>query len=84
MSQTDDTRTAPVTEQIVDARRREMAVEHLLFGALRFMAGRHPEMLQELEASLSHLWDKSEGSGRDDEAVRAIARRFIKSLQAEA
>ena len=82
MSQTSDTQPA-VTDQVVDARRREMAVEHLLFGALRFMAVQHPEMLEELDASLSHLWDKSEGTARDDEAVRDIARRFIRSLRAE-
>lgn len=81
MSETTD---APVNDQVIDARRREMAVEHLLFGALRFIASRHPEMLEELDASLSHLWDKSEGSARDDEAVRNIARKFIKSLRAEA
>lgn len=81
MSETTD---APVNDQVIDARRREMAVEHLLFGALRFIASRHPEMLEELDASLSHLWDKSEGSARDDEAVRHIARKFIKSLRAEA
>ena len=80
MTQASD--TSPVTDQVADARRREMAVEHLLFGALRFMSSRHPEMLDELDASLSHLWDKSEGAARDDEAVRTIARRFIKSLRA--
>jgi hypothetical protein len=38
--------------KIADARRREMAVEHLLFGTIRFLAHRHPELLDELEASL--------------------------------
>ena len=28
--------------QIADARRREMAIEHLLFGPIRFVAHRHP------------------------------------------
>ncbi|MDP4021745.1 hypothetical protein Q8W71_03830 [Methylobacterium sp. NEAU 140] len=60
-----------------------MAVEHLLFGTIRFVAARHPELLDALDGSLDHLWDKSEGTARDDEAVRAIARRFIKSLRAE-
>lgn len=68
---------------MVDARRREMAVEHLLFGTIRFVAGRHPELLDALDGSLEHLWDTSAGTARDDEAVRAIARRFIKSLRAE-
>ncbi len=72
------------TAEVIAARRREMAVEHILFGALRHLAGRHPGMLDEIEASLPHLWDRSEGTARDDEAVREIARRFIKSLRAEA
>ncbi|RYC32020.1 hypothetical protein D3273_10810 [Lichenibacterium minor] len=60
-----------------------MAVEHLLFGTLRFVAHRHPELIAELEGSLSHLWDKADDDTRDDEAVRTIARRFIKSLRVE-
>lgn len=68
---------------IAAARRRETAIEHLLFGALRFMAHRHPEMLDELDASLDHLWDQGHDGTRDDEAVRSIARRFIRSLRAE-
>lgn len=69
--------------KIVDARRREMAVEHLLFGTIRFVAARHPELLDELDASLSHLWDLADEEPRDDEAVRTIARRFVKGLRAE-
>ncbi len=42
---------------IADGRRREMAVEHILFGTIRFLSHRHPELLDELEGSLSHLWD---------------------------
>ena len=73
----------PEAAKIADARRREMAVEHLLFGTLRFVAHRHPELVAELEGSLTHLWDKADDDTRDDEAVRAIARRFIRSLRAE-
>ncbi|MGU3464652.1 hypothetical protein ACLBXO_07325 [Methylobacterium sp. C33D] len=73
------TRPDPVTE----ARRREMATEHLLFGTMRFLARRHPDLLDELEGSLGHLWDTVEGEARDDEAVRTIARRMIKGLRAE-
>ena len=80
-----DTHQTPSTaDQIVEARRREMAVEHLVFGALRYLAGQHPGLIDELDASLSHLWDRSGAPERDDEAVRAIARRFIASLRAEA
>jgi hypothetical protein len=71
------------TPQLVDARRREMAIEHLLFGTIRFVAQRQPELLDELDGSLDHLWDKAEGGERDDEAVREIARRFVRSLRAE-
>jgi len=77
------TQQAPPLDPVVDARRREMAAEHLLFGAIRFLAQRHPELLDELENSLGHLWDRSEGTARDDEAVREIARKFIRSLRAE-
>lgn len=66
---------------LVDARRREMAVEHILFGTIRFVASRHPEMLDELDSSLDHLWDRAGDGPRDDEAVREIARRFLKSLR---
>lgn len=71
------------TQKIADARRREMAIEHLLFGTIRFVAQRHPELIGELDGSLDHLWDKADDDTRDDEAVRTVARRFIKSLRAE-
>ena len=77
----DPTSTPP--DLIADAQRREMATEHLLFGTIRFLAQRHPELLDELDASLAHLWDRAEGEARDDEAVRKIAGRIIKSLRAE-
>ena len=79
MTQTSDTDA----RKLADARHRELAVEHLLFGTLRFVAGRHPELIAELEGSLSHLWDKADDGTRDDEAVRDVARRFIRSLRAE-
>ena len=70
-------------DAVAEARRREMATEHLLFGTVRFLAQRHPELLDELEGSLAHLWDTVEGEARDDEAVRTIARRILKGLRAE-
>lgn len=75
--------TIPDTQKIADARRREMAIEHLLFGTIRFVAHRHPDLIDELDGSLDHLWDKADDDTRDDEAVRTVARRFIKSLRAE-
>ena len=73
----------PASPQAVEPRRREMAVEHLLFGTIQFLAQRHPELLDELEGSLSHLWDLADDNSRNDEAVRDIAHRFLKSLRAE-
>lgn len=78
-----DSNPTSTSEQIIDARRREMAIEHLLFGTIHFVAQRHPDLLDDLDGSLDHLWDKAHGEAKDDEAVRDIARRFIKSLRAE-
>jgi len=39
------------TGRIAEARRREMAIEHLLFGTIRFVARRHPELLDEPTAA---------------------------------
>ena len=78
-----DTRQAPHGDPLVEAQRREMATEHLLFGTVRFLAQRHPELLDELEGSLDHLWDTVQGEARDDAAVRKIASRIINSLRAE-
>lgn len=75
--------TTSDADKIADARRREMAIEHLLFGTIRFLSQRHPELLDELDGSLGHLWDLADEESRDDEAVREVARRFIKSLRAE-
>lgn len=80
---TDTDATELTDPQIADARRREMAIEHLLFGTIRFVAGRHPELLDELDGSVDHLWDSAEDATRDDEAVRTVARRFLKSLRRE-
>lgn len=72
----------PTELHLTDARRREIAIEHLLFGTISFMARQHPELLDELEGSLGHLWDLADEATRDDEAVRDIARKFLKSLRA--
>ncbi|MEE7475588.1 hypothetical protein MHIMP23_04100 [Methylobacterium hispanicum] len=60
-----------------------MAVEHLLFGTIRHLAGRDPALLDALDGSLDHLWDKADDGSRDDAAVRAVARRFVRSLRRE-
>jgi hypothetical protein len=70
------------THDLVNERRREMAIEHLLFHTIRFLARRSPELLDELDASVQHLWDRG-AQARDDEEVREIARRFLSSLRRE-
>ena len=70
--------------KINDDRRRELAIEHLLFGTIRFVAAKYPGLVEELEQSLSHLGDRAEGPDKDDEAVREIARRFLSSLKRSA
>jgi len=67
-----------------ETRHREIAIEHLLFGTISFLARRHRELLRELESSLAHLWGFADEEGRDDEAVRVIAKRFSNSLRANA
>jgi hypothetical protein len=57
--------------------------EHILFNSLRFIAGRHPELHDELERSLDHLWDHAATEPGTMRALREIARRFLKSLRAE-
>lgn len=69
--------------RIAEERRRELAIEHLLFNTIRYVQRQHPGLLDELERSLKHLGDSAHDETKDDEAVRDIARRFIKSLRAE-
>ncbi len=69
-----------IPTDLADARRRELAIEHLLFGTIRFVAKQHSKLLDELEASIAHLGDRNVES-QDDEAVRDVARRFLASLR---
>ncbi len=73
----------PNPDPIVEARHRELAVEHLLFGTIRHLAERDPALLDALEGSLDHLWDRADDASRDDAAVREVARRFVRSLRRE-
>lgn len=72
---------APDTDQITATRHRELAIEHLLFQTLRELSRDKPDLLDRLEDSLSHLWDNGPRESHDHEAVRAIARTFIRSLR---
>jgi hypothetical protein len=65
----------------VQARRREMAVEHLLFQVIEYVEARHPGLLDTLDASLDHLGDPAHDDSKDDEAVREIARKLINSAR---
>jgi len=72
----------PDLEQaIAEERRRELAVEHLLFQTVGYVERLHPGLLDHLEASLDHLGDSADDDTKDDEAVRQVARRFIESLR---
>lgn len=70
-------------DDAVQTRRREIATEHLLFKTIEYVETRHPGLLDVLEASLEHLGDPADGADKDDEAVRAIARRMIVGARRE-
>lgn len=67
----------------VQARRREIASEHLLFKLIEYVEARHPGLLDFLEGSLDHLGDPAHDDTKDDEAVRTIARKMITGARAE-
>jgi hypothetical protein len=67
----------------VQARRREIASEHLLFKLIEYVEARHPGLLDFLEGSLDHLGDPARDGTKDDAAVRAIAQRMITGARAE-
>jgi hypothetical protein len=64
-------------ETATNARRREIAVEHILFKLIEYVEDRHPGLLDFVEGSLDHLGDPARDGTKDDEAVRAIARRML-------
>ena len=61
----------------IDVRRREIATEHVLFKLVEYVEARHPGLLDFVEGSLDHLGDPAHDGTKDDEAVRAIARKMI-------
>lgn len=67
----------------VQTRQREMAVEHILFHLVRHVEAQHPGLIDAIEGSLDHLGDPAKGDTSDDEAVREIARKLLKSARAE-
>ena len=71
------------TDSAVQARRREIAAEHVLFKTLEYVEARHPGLLDHIEASLDHLGDYARDDTKDDEAVRAIARTMLQGARRE-
>ena len=61
----------------VQARRREIATEHVLFKLIEYVEAKHPGLLDFVEGSLDHLGDPARDDSKDDEAVREIARKMI-------
>ena len=67
----------------IQTRRREIATEHVLFKLIEYVEGKHPGLLDYVEASLDHLGDPAKDETKDDEAVRAIARKMLGSARRE-
>lgn len=67
----------------VHARRREIAVEHVLFKLIEYVEAREPGLLDFIEGSLDHLGDPAHDETKDDEAVRDIARRMVQGARRE-
>ena len=67
----------------VQARRREIAVEHVLFKTIEYVERQHPGLLDYVENSLDRLGDYARDETKDDEAVREIARKLIQGARAE-
>jgi len=65
----------------VQARQREMAVEHILFHVVRHLEAQQPGLIDAIEGSLDHLGDPGKDGTGDDEAVREIARKLLASAR---
>ena len=70
-----------MNKAIATERQREIAVEHLLFQTVGYIERIHPGLLTHLEESIPHLGDPGDDESKDHEAVRDIARLFLKSLR---
>ncbi|KQM62789.1 hypothetical protein ASE75_13745 [Sphingomonas sp. Leaf17] len=64
-------------EIAINARRREIASEHLLFKMMEYTEAKHPGLLDFMEQSLDHVGDPANDETKDDQAVRDIASRMI-------
>ena len=78
-----DDEFAALEEAVIEERRREIAVEHLLFKTIEYVERQHPGLLDFLEGSLGNLGDPADDETKDDEAVREIARKMIVGARRE-
>jgi hypothetical protein len=65
----------------VQARRREIATEHVLFWLVKFLEEKNPGLITYIEGSLDHLGDPAQDGTKDNEAVREIARRMLRGAR---
>ena len=71
------------TDLAVEARRREIAAEHVLFKTIEYVEAQHPGLLDFIEGSLDHLGDYAKDGSKDGEVVRAIARKMLQGARRE-
>ena len=69
------------SQTAVQARQREMAVEHIVFQLLRHLERESPGLIDKIEGSLDHLGDPAKDGTADDEAVVEIARKLLASAR---
>lgn len=72
-----------MTDTAILARRREIAVEHVLFKLIEYVEKHQPGLLDFIDASLDHLGDPAHDETKDDEAVRQVARRMVTGARHE-
>jgi hypothetical protein len=75
-----DTDQSPSTSA-VQARQREMAVEHILFHVVKHIEAQQPGFIDTIERSLNHLGDPGKDGTGNDQAVREIARKLLASAR---
>lgn len=69
------------SQSAVQARQREMAVEHILFHVVRHLEAKQPGLIDTIENSLDHLGDPGTDETSNDETVREIARKLLASAR---
>ena len=69
------------SQTAVQARQREMAVEHIVFQLLRHLERESPGLIDKIEGSLDHLGDPAKDGTSDDAAVVEIARKLLASAR---